>query len=75
MYEKNKNQRITLRLDDVLFSFVRTNSEMIGVSPSEFIRMMLNSIMINSNQVKEKLKKIEETEKQGRENDEANLDN
>lgn len=45
MYTKDKNQRITLRLTEEQFNFVKNNSEMLGVSPSDFLRMMVNVTM------------------------------
>lgn len=45
MYTKDKNQRITLRLNSEQFDFVRTQSEILGVSPSDFLRMMVNASM------------------------------
>lgn len=43
MYTKDKKQRITLRLNDEQFDFVRMNSDMLGVSPSDFLRMVINA--------------------------------
>ena len=43
MYTKDKNHRITLRLNDEQFDFVRMNAEQLDVSPSEFLRMVINS--------------------------------
>lgn len=45
MYTKDKNQRITLRLNPQQFDFVQTQSELLGVSPSDFLRMMVNASM------------------------------
>lgn len=70
MYTKDKNHRITLRLNDEQMDFVLKDAEMFGVSPSEYIRMILNaSIAI----YKEGMKKAKEAI--GRENDKANSDN
>ena len=68
MYTKNKSQRITLRLSDEQFDFVRKTAEFIGVSPSDFLRMVITSAMST-----EKL--IAERNGNGRENDKTNLDN
>lgn len=68
MYTKNKSQRITLRLSDEQFDFVRKTAEFIGVSPSDFLRMVITSAMST-----EKL--MAERNGNGRENDKANLDN
>lgn len=45
MYNKDKTHRITLRLTEEQFEFVRSNSELFGVSPSEFLRMVVNMTM------------------------------
>lgn len=45
MYTKDKSHRITLRLNDDQFEFVRMNAETLGVSPSDFLRMVINSSM------------------------------
>jgi uncharacterized protein (DUF1778 family) len=45
MYTKDKNQRITLRLNPEQFDFVQTQAEVLGVSPSDFLRMMVNASM------------------------------
>lgn len=45
MYSKDKVQRITLRLNEDQFNFVKQNADLLGVSPSEFLRMVVNSNM------------------------------
>lgn len=45
MYTKDKSHRITLRLNDDQFDFVRMNAEELDVSPSDFLRMVINSSM------------------------------
>lgn len=42
MYTKDKTQRITLRLNEEQFAFVATICDALGVSPSEYLRMMIN---------------------------------
>ncbi len=70
MYTKDKTHRITLRLNDEQMNFVLKDAQMFGVSPSEYIRMILNaSIAI----YQEGMKKAKEAI--GRENDKANSDN
>lgn len=64
MYNKDKLNRITLRLNDDQFEFVKRNSDLLDVSPSEFLRMVINATMVVSKDVKEGL---------GRENDKANI--
>lgn len=69
MYTKDKTNRVTLRLNDEQFAFVKSNADILGVSPSEFLRMVVNSSMAMSKGLSEKLK-----EGIGRENDKANFD-
>lgn len=52
MYTKDKATRITLRLNDAQFNFVKTSSDVLGVFPSEFLRMVINQTMaLSSSQV------------------------
>lgn len=66
MYLKDKNNRITLRLNEEQFEFVKSNADLVGVSPSEFLRMILNATMSMT-------KKQLEKENNGRENDKGNI--
>lgn len=70
MYTKDKTNRITLRLNDEQFDFVKQNADILGVSPSEFLRMVVNSSMALS---KSALNKIEEG--LGRANDKTSINN
>ena len=45
MYTKDKSNRITLRLNDEQFAFVKQNADILGVSPSDFLRMVVNAAM------------------------------
>jgi len=45
MYIKDKKYRITLRLNEEQFEFVKNSAERLGVSPSQFLRMVVNSSM------------------------------
>lgn len=65
MYTKDKQNRITLRLNDNQFNFVKINADILGVSPSEFLRLVINASMATSN-IKEGL---------GRENDKTDINN
>lgn len=67
MYIKDKTNRITLRLNQNQFDFVKSNSDVLGVSPSEFLRMVVNSAMTLNNEVSKEIK--------GRENDKNNFNN
>lgn len=77
MYTKDKCQRITLRLNEDQFTFVKANADLLGVSPSEFLRMVVNASMATSKKLEEKVQeqmKLRE-EGNGRENDKASIDN
>ena len=70
MYNKDKVNRITLRLTERQFLFVKQNADILGVSPSEFLRMVVNSAMSITDLTNEKLKGVF-----GRENDETDSNN
>lgn len=57
MYIKDKANRITLRLNEEQFGFVKENADILGVSPSEFLRMVINASIATT---KTALKKFEE---------------
>lgn len=40
---KDKRIRLTIRMNEDLFKFVKENADFLGVSPSEYIRLALNS--------------------------------
>jgi uncharacterized protein (DUF1778 family) len=67
MYTKDKSNRITLRLNDEQFTFVKSQADILGVSPSDFLRMVVNASLATSKKVKIKL------EGKGRENDKADI--
>lgn len=69
MYTKDKACRITLRLNEEQFEFVKANADILGVSPSEFLRMVVNASMATSKAVADKVS--EKLEGVGRENDKA----
>ena len=48
MYTKDKSQRITLRLNEEQFTFVKTVADALGVSPSEYRLMMVNVSMVGA---------------------------
>lgn len=74
MYTKDKSNRITLRLNDEQFEFVKQNADFLGVSPSEFLRMVVNSSMAMT---KTAVDKINEKFKEGlgRANDKTDSNN
>lgn len=71
MYNKDKSQRITLRLTEKQFAFVKANADIMGVSPSEFLRIVINTAMSAQHKVEltAKLRK----DGIGRENDETSF--
>lgn len=73
MYTKDKNNRVTLRLNDEQFAFVKSNADVLGVSPSEFLRMVVNATMASTRKVEANLDKV--LGGRGRENDKADSDN
>ena len=77
MYTKDKSNRITLRLNDEQFEFVKFNADILGVSPSEFLRILINSTLALSKSASKTLEnKLNETkESLGRENDKTDSDN
>lgn len=70
MYTKDKANRITLRLNNEQFDFVKGNADVLGVSPSEFLRMVVNASMATA---KTAIKNIGEG--LGRANDKTDIDN
>lgn len=73
MYTKDKNNRITLRLNDEQFAFVRYNAETLDVSPSDFLRMVINASL---SQVKDKgLYPPKKGQEERRENEQTDSDN
>lgn len=50
MYKKDKTNRITLRLNDYQMRYVSDCCEILDVSPSEFLRMVINLSMTSKQQ-------------------------
>lgn len=71
LYLKDKTNRITLRLNERQFEYVKKQSDILGVSPSEYIRMLLNSMISLIDSIEDQVQK----EVFGRENDETDCDN
>ena len=69
MYTKDKACRITLRLNEEQFNFVKGNADLLGVSPSEFLRMVVNASMATTKMAADKVK-----EGLGRANDKTSID-
>ena len=66
LYEKDKSHRITLRLNDAQFEHVKQSADMLGVSPSDFLRMVINATMYGKNAAD---KVAAESEERRRENE------
>ena len=60
MYTKDMTHRITLRLNEEQFEFVKLNAEMLDVSPSDFLRMVINSALSMQKLAKPKIDAITE---------------
>lgn len=60
MYTKDKTHRITLRLNEEQFEFVKANAEMLDVSPSDFLRMVINSSLSLQKMAKPKIDALTE---------------
>ena len=56
MYEKDKKTRITLRLTEEQFNFIKGETDFLGISPSDYLRMLVNSTMSMARLANEKMK-------------------
>lgn len=74
MYTKDKNQRITLRLNEEQFQFVKTVSDTLGVSPSDYLRMIVNLSMVGAKKASEADSITSDKEGLRRENEQTNCD-
>lgn len=78
MNTKDKTNRITLRLNDEQFIFIKNSADVLGVSPSEFLRMVVNSTMVISDNKSKGNKGVFNTAfngGNGRANDKTNSNN
>lgn len=75
MYTSDKKQRITLRLNERQFNFVQQTSETLGVSPSDFLRMVINTALASAEAANKATARAFEDFKEGvgRENDKADI--
>lgn len=77
MYDNDKKQRITLRLNEEQFEFVRMSAERQDITPSEWLRQLVNSVMFTTKAINSKfsngVNEILSLEEIGRENDKANF--
>lgn len=79
MYLKDKNIRITIRLDKASSDFVSSSSQQLGVTPSAFVRQLVFQQMYAQRQVQKVLdntiKQLERSGKASNENKQINIDN
>lgn len=71
MYTKDKNNRITLRLSDEQYAYVREEATFMDVTPSEYVRMLINVCKVSSETI---AKKIAERGASVREDVKADID-
>lgn len=64
MYQKDKDCRITLRLNRQQFDFVKRSADQYDVSPSDFLRMVINSTMFGFQAEEEEERRENETSDQ-----------
>lgn len=69
IYTNDKKTRVTLRLNDRQFAFVQRSAEQYGVSPSEFLRMVINASMYQSNKFDKALEEVVRRENEQTDND------
>lgn len=62
MYTLDKKNRITLRLNDEQFRFVKSSADLLGVSPSDFLRMVVNLAMASNDLTSKKVDDLDEKE-------------
>lgn len=78
MYTNDKNHRITLRLNDRQFAHVSDTAKLLGVSPSEFLRIIINLSIAAENHPDEMEQALNdivaERTGNGRENDKTHID-
>lgn len=79
-YEKDKRTRLTIRLTDKQFEAIKKRTDLLGISPSEFIRILINTMIYadENKQADEVAIAMEATRRYqeglGRENDKATDD-
>lgn len=63
IYTKDRTQRITVRFTQPQFDFILRSASVLSVSPSDFLRMMINGVMASE------ISTLEEMEANCRENE------
>ncbi len=48
MYTKDKSKQVTVRLSEEQYSYLKSTADQLEVTPSKFLRMVVNSTMLAS---------------------------
>lgn len=75
MYTKDLEKRMTLRLSNEQMDFLIQMSEMTGMKPSDYVRMMINTQMYSYKKLSSKLNLDEKEISTSNENVKADIDN
>lgn len=74
IYEKDKNTRITLRVNAEQYAFIREMADTSGISPSDYLRQSINSQMYAMAKFKDILEtKLNERGVRDRENEQTDI--
>lgn len=73
MYTKDKTNRITLRLNEDQFEYCRKSADFLGVSPSEFLRMVVNVTMSTDQMAQNRIRQKMIEEEKRRENEQTTV--
>lgn len=74
IYEKDKNTRITLRVNAEQYAFIREMADTSGISPSDYLRQSINSQMYAMAKFKDILEKnLNERGGRDRENEQTDI--
>ena len=84
LYEKDKRYRLTVRVSEQQFAFLKQYADVVGVAPSELLRMMINASMYADKRIEEGANAKQTSfdtamfmkgQVDGRENDESHFNN
>lgn len=74
IYEKDKNTRITLRVNAEQYAFIREMADTSGISPSDYLRQSINAQMYAMAKFKDILEtKLNERGGRDRENEQTDI--
>lgn len=73
LYEKDKSHRITLRLSEAQFQHVKQSADVLGVSPSDFLRMVVNATMYGTKVADQAAQAAKQQEEEHRRENEASI--